>query len=228
MRELQHPVNHLIQKPCAPGRQSVPVFNQLICLKIHTPPPRRTGRWVARFHDYATVKFDTTLHEISWLLNPWWETYKEYRKDLLFLWVSSCLKFLFRTVNTVFIQHYFKTKRASPNFHLHCICNKWVAKCIDSPAFVLLLAACRVYYNINEYFTFSGKRNNMNLCMRQMRCDLSFAIRWKTVSPLSGQSYRRKGRREQGPWEAVGKNSFERSSSWFDLVDHHMQAPSAQ
>jgi hypothetical protein len=37
----------------------------------------------------------------------------------------------------------------------------------------------------------------MNLCMRQMRCDSSFAIRWKTVSPLFGQSHRRKGRREQ-------------------------------
>jgi hypothetical protein len=81
------------------------------------------------------------------------------------------------------------------------------------PCLLLLLAACPVYFNIEEYFPFSGHRNNMNLCLGQMRCDSSFEIRWKTVSPLSGQSHRRKGRREQGPWEAVGKNSFELSSN---------------
>ena len=83
--------------------------------------------------------------------------------------------------------------RTSPYYHLCCSCNELLATCIDILAFVLLLAARRIYFNIEEFLTFSVRRNNHEFVHE---ADV-FVIRFEC--PLSSPSHRRG---EQGPWEA--------------------------
>jgi hypothetical protein len=85
--------------------------------------------------------------------------------------------------------HFYLAWKRNVLMHSGCSCNTFVATSVDSPGFLSsLLVSC--LFNVKEYFTFSGHRNNMNLCMRQMRCDSGFT----TVFLLSGQSHWKKGK----------------------------------